>query len=63
MRKASEIRSLDTDQLQQEAARICKQIFELRNKHVMGQLDTGHELKQTRRELAQILTIINEKSA
>ena len=63
MRKASEVRSLDTDQLQEEAGRVRRQIFELRNKHALSQLETKHELRQTRRELAQILTILNEKRA
>jgi large subunit ribosomal protein L29 len=61
MRKPNEIRSLEKDQLITEAAQLRKQLFILRNKHAMGQLETKHELMQTRRELAQVLTIINEK--
>lgn len=61
MRKTNEIRNLDKEQLAGEADRLRKQLFELRNKHAMGQLDTKHELRETRRELAQVLTIINEK--
>jgi len=61
MKKANEIRNLEKDQLVVEAAQLRKQLFLLRNKHAMGQLETKHELMQTRRELAQVLTIINEK--
>jgi large subunit ribosomal protein L29 len=61
MRKPNEIRSLDKEQLAGEANRLRKQLFELRNKHAMGQLETKHELREIRRELAQVLTIINEK--
>jgi large subunit ribosomal protein L29 len=61
MRKANEIRSLEKDQLATEVAQLRKQLFLLRNKHAMGQLETKHELNQTRKELAQVLTILNEK--
>jgi len=63
MRKAREIRSLDTDQLRAEVARLRKAIFDLRNKASLKQLEKPHEVKETRRELACVLTVLNERPA
>ena len=61
MRKASELRNLDTDQLQAEAARLQQVLFELRNKAATGQKEKTHETQMTRKERARILTILNER--
>jgi ribosomal protein L29 len=60
MRKASEIRSLDMAQLEAEVQRLRKTLFELRNRASRSQLDHPHEIKETRRELAQVLTVMRE---
>jgi len=61
MRKASEIRSLDAEQLRAEEQRLRKLIFEQRNKASRGKPEKPHELKATRRELAKILTVQRER--
>ncbi len=61
MRKASELRNLDTDQLQAEAVRLQQVLFELRNKAAMGRKEKTHETQMTRKERARILTILNER--
>jgi ribosomal protein L29 len=61
MRKARETRSLDNDQLHTEEQRLRKLLFDLRNKAVRGKPEKTHEMRQARRELAQVLTVINER--
>ena len=61
MRKARETRSLDNDQLYTEEQRLRKLLFDLRNKAVRGKPEKTHEMRQARRELAQVLTVINER--
>ena len=63
MRTARELRTLDTDQLHAEVARLRKTVFELRNKVALKQLDKPHELKATRRELAKALTVLKQQLA
>ena len=63
MRKAQEIRNLDDSQLEAEVQRLRAEIFKLRTKDSLKQLDKTHEIKLTRRELAMVLTIINERTA
>ncbi len=62
MRKAQEIRNLDDGQLEAEVLKLRADIFKLRNKDSHKQLDKTHEIKLTRRELAKVLTIQNERA-
>lgn len=61
MRKASELRSLDAEQLRAEEQRLRRALFELRSKASVGKPDKPHEFKMMRRELARILTILRER--
>ncbi len=60
--KANELRNLDTEQLQTEVLKLRKDIFQFRNQAGLGQLSKTHEIKRARRELAAVLTILNEKN-
>jgi large subunit ribosomal protein L29 len=62
MRKAQEIRNLDDGQLEAEVQTLRAQIFKLRTKDSLKQLDKTHEIKLTRRELAVVLTVMNERA-
>jgi len=63
MRKAQEIRNLDDGQLEAEVQKLRAEIFKLRTKDSLKQLDKTHEIKLTRRELALVLTVITERTA
>ncbi|RLD10765.1 MAG: 50S ribosomal protein L29 [Chlamydiae bacterium] len=63
MRKAQEIRNLDDSQLEAEVQRLRAENFKLRTKDSLKQLDKTHEIKLTRRELAVVLTVINERAS
>ena len=62
MKKANEIRNLEVDQLEKELSRLQQESFELRNKKAIKQLTPTHELKQNRRAIAQVKTVITEKN-
>lgn len=62
MKKAQEYRALDVDQLSKELERLQKESFELQNKKTLKQLTATHELKQNRRAIAQVRTVITEKN-
>ncbi len=61
MRTAREIRSVEAELLVAEAQQLRKTLFELRNKAVRGKPEKMHEMGQTRRALARVLTIMNER--
>ena len=60
--KAEELRDLSLDELKAEHVRLLKERFNLRIKRSMDQLPQSHLMKQTRRDIARIKTIMREKT-
>ncbi len=59
--KAKDIRGLSIEELNQKQETLEKELQELRQKKVTGQLDKPHTFKTARRQIAQINTIRREK--
>ncbi len=59
--KARELRSLTPQELAQKREALEKELHDLRQKKVTGQLDKPHQFKAVRRQIAQILTLGKEK--
>ncbi|MCY4130553.1 MAG: 50S ribosomal protein L29 [Gammaproteobacteria bacterium] len=60
--KAEELRDLTLDELKAEHVRLLKERFNLRIKRSMDQLPQSHLMKQTRRDIARVKTIMREKT-
>ncbi len=60
--KASELRDLTTDQLDDELAKLKKEQFNLRFQKASGQLENVARIRQVRRDIARIKTIARQKS-
>jgi large subunit ribosomal protein L29 len=61
--KASELREKSTEELQSLLLEELRAQFNLRMRQGTGQLDKPSEMKKTRRNIARINTLINEKAA
>jgi large subunit ribosomal protein L29 len=61
MTKPSELRKQTVAELQKRVAEAKRELMELRFQATIGQLEKNHKMQQTKREVAQILTIISEK--
>jgi large subunit ribosomal protein L29 len=61
MATVKELRELDPKDLRARAAELEQTMFELRNKHSTGVLDSTADLLKTKREIARILTVAREK--
>ncbi len=59
--KAKDLRGLSKQELLLKRDALEKELHELRQKKVIGQLDKPHFFKKARRQIAQILTIVREK--
>lgn len=59
--KARELRGLSVQELDQKRLELDKQLLDLRQKRVVGQLDKPHLFKHVRRQIAQVLTVRKEK--
>ena len=60
--KASELRQKGSEDLNKELLELVREQFSLRMQKGTGQLTKTHRMKQVRREIAQIKTILNEKA-
>ena len=59
--KAAEARELDVEELQRRIAETRRELFNLRFQHATGQLENTGQLKEVRRNIARLLTVLNEK--
>ena len=63
MTRASELRDLSDDELDHRLAERRQELFNLRFQSVTGALENPARLKLARREIARILTVVNEREA
>ena len=59
--KAAEARELDVEELQRRIAETQRELFNLRFQHATGQLENTGQLKEVRRNIARLLTVLNQK--
>ncbi len=57
----AELRQKDTDELRALGDELQEELFRLKMQHHTGQLDKISRLKDSRREVARILTILRER--
>ena len=61
--KASEIRELGLPGLKQKVIDLKEELFNLRFQHQVGQLENPQRLKETKRDIARLKTVIREVAA
>jgi len=61
--KARQLRDKTVDELQQQERTLREQLFKLRFQKATGQVENPARMRLARRELALVLTILNEKAA
>ena len=59
--KASEIRSMTPEQLNEKLAGLKKDLFFLRMQHATNQLDNPLKIRETKHDIARIKTMLREK--
>ena len=59
--KISEIRGLSTDERRRKVEDLKEELFNLRFQHGIGQLENPQKLKQTKRDIARLKTVIKEE--
>ncbi len=58
--KATELREMTAEKLEQELVELKEQLFKLRFQHATNQLENPMELKTVRRDIARVKTIMRE---
>ena len=59
--KAKEIREASVDELQARQRELADQLFNLRLQKVVGQLEKPSKVREVKKDLARLLTVLNER--
>ena len=60
--KATEIRELSAEQLQAKLKELKEELFNLRFQLAINQLDNPHRITAVKRDIARVMTVLNEKN-
>ncbi len=59
---ANELRDKTPDQLREELANLKKESFNLRFQQATGHLENTARMREVRRDVARVATVLNEKA-
>ena len=60
--KANEIRELTAEQLSAKLKELKTELFNLRFQHAINQLENPHRIVEVKRDIARVMTILQEKN-
>lgn len=58
--KVQEIKALTAEELQKKLTELKDELFHLRFQLAINQLDNPHKITEVKRDIARVLTVINE---
>ena len=58
-----EIREMTAEHLTKKLAELKKELFNLRFQHAVNQLENPHKMTEVKRDIARVMTVLNEKNA
>ena len=61
--KANEVRKMSAEQLNEKLTGLKKDLFYLRMQHATNQLDNPLKIKETKRDIARVKTVLRELQA
>lgn len=61
--KAQELRQMTVDELRAKETELAEQLFALRVQKVTGQLEKPSKVREAKRDLARVLTVLTEVEA
>lgn len=61
--KVTEIRETQTAELQKQVVELKQELFSLRFQQASGQAENASKMRNLRKDIARILTVLNERKA
>ena len=61
--KMTEINKMTVEELNAKLVELKKELFNLRFQHAVNQLDNPHKLTEVKRDIARVMTVLNQKNA
>ena len=61
--KAAELRKMSVGDLEAKLKELKTELFNLRFQHAINQLDNPHKIVDVKRDIARVMTVLNQKNA
>ncbi|MBR6514467.1 MAG: 50S ribosomal protein L29 [Clostridia bacterium] len=61
--KINELREMSVEALEKKLGELKQELFNLRFQHAINQLDNPHKIVDVKRDIARVMTLLNEKNA
>jgi len=61
--KATELREMNAAELTAKLKELKSELFNLRFQHAINQLDNPHKIVDVKKDIARVLTVLQEKNA
>ncbi|MBQ8737880.1 MAG: 50S ribosomal protein L29 [Clostridia bacterium] len=61
--KTNEIRQMSSQDLEKKLKELKQELFNLRFQHAINQLDNPHKIADVKKDIARVMTVLNEKNA
>ena len=61
--KAAELKTLTVDELNAKLKELKTELFNLRFQHAINQLENPHKIADVKRDIARVMTVLNQKNA
>ena len=61
--KAAELRAMSLQELESKLKELKAELFNLRFQHAINQLENPHKLVEVKKDIARVMTVLNQKNA
>ena len=61
--KAQDIREMTAEELNAKLKELKSELFNLRFQHAINQLDNPHKIADVKKDIARVMTVLNQKNA
>ena len=61
--KMTEINKMTVEELNAKLVELKKELFNLRFQHAVNQLENPHKITEVKRDIARVMTVLNQKRA
>ena len=58
-----DLRAMNVEQLNAKLKELKEELFTLRFQHAINQLENTHKMTEVKRDIARVMTVLNEKNA
>ena len=61
--KAAELKNMSAEELNAKLKELKGELFNLRFQHAINQLENPHKIADVKKDIARVMTVLNQKNA